>query len=188
MIITISGTPGSGKSTIAQAISKELKLKHYYIGKIRRDIAKKKGMTLEEYNQLGETDPSTDIDVDNYQKELGKKEDNIIIEGRTSFFFIPHSIKIFIDVDLDEASKRILNDLKDKEKNKERNEGKAETIKQMKQLLIKRIDSDIKRYKKYYNIENAYDKKDFDIVINTTKLSKKDAIKETLKKIKRYKL
>lgn len=56
----------------------------------------KRGMTLAEYNKLGETDPSTDIEVDEYQKKLGETEDNFIIEGRTSWHFIPHSLKFLL--------------------------------------------------------------------------------------------
>jgi cytidylate kinase len=42
--------------------------------------AKQRGLTLAEYNQLGETDPETDKEVDQYQRELGEKKDNFIIE------------------------------------------------------------------------------------------------------------
>ena len=72
MIITITGEPGSGKSTIGKRLAKELGYGHYYIGQIRRDAAKKKGMTLAEYNKYGEAHPETDIEVDDYQKNLGK--------------------------------------------------------------------------------------------------------------------
>ena len=88
-----NGSAGSGKSTIAEKLAAELKWPRYYIGAIRREAALKRGLTLEEYNKLGETDPQTDIEVDNYQKELGERSDNFIIEGRTSWYFIPHSLK-----------------------------------------------------------------------------------------------
>lgn len=44
MIITISGYPGSGKSTIADIIAKKLKLKRYSVGNFRRELAKKRGI------------------------------------------------------------------------------------------------------------------------------------------------
>ena len=55
-------------------------MKRYYIGGMRRALAKKRGMTLAEYNKLGEKDPSTDREVDDYQTELGKKKNNIIVD------------------------------------------------------------------------------------------------------------
>ncbi|NUM42573.1 MAG: AAA family ATPase, partial [Leptospiraceae bacterium] len=98
MIISISGAHGSGKSTVAQMLAKKLFWPRYYIGGLRREAAKKRGLTLAEYNALGETDPTTDTEVDEYQRQLGLSSDNFIIEGRTSWYFIPHSFKVYLDV------------------------------------------------------------------------------------------
>ena len=46
MIIAISGKAGSGKSTIAELLAKKLKLKHYSIGNLMREMAKKKNISL----------------------------------------------------------------------------------------------------------------------------------------------
>ena len=46
MIITISGKPGSGKSTVAKEAAKKLKLKYYCIGDFQRKIARKKSISL----------------------------------------------------------------------------------------------------------------------------------------------
>src|SRR3989344_2646137 len=113
MIISISGKPGAGKTTVANILAKRLSWPQYYIGEIRRKIAAKKGMSIQEYNKLGEKDPSTDIDVDKYQEKLGKTKDNFVIQGRTSFKFIPHSIKVYIDVDFEEGVRRIWQSLKE---------------------------------------------------------------------------
>ena len=82
---------------------------------MRREKAKQRGLTLAEYNQLGEIDPETDKEVDQYQRELGEKKDNFIIDGRTSWYFIPHSFKIYIDVEAQEGAKRIFKSLKTKD-------------------------------------------------------------------------
>lgn len=184
MIITISGVPGSGKSTIAKALEKELGFKRYYIGGIRREIAKRHGLTLEEYNKIGETDFSTDKEVDDFQKDELSKMNNIIVEGRTSFFLIPNSLKVFVDVDEDEAVRRVFRDLQDEVKNAERNECDVNSVEEMKEKLKSRIESDIRRYKKYYGIENAYDKNKFDLIIDTTDGSTQDSIDMALEKIK----
>ncbi len=181
MIISINGAAGSGKSTIAKILSEKLGWPRYYIGDIRRKKALEKGMTLAEYNKLGETDPSTDTDVDNYQKELGEKENNFIIEGRTSWYFIPHSFKIYLDANEKNAAERILNDLK---KNLGRNEDKSlNTIKDVLKSLKKRKKSDIKRYKKYYNID-VYDKNNYDFTLDTTNLTIEDVFNKTYRAVK----
>lgn len=168
MIISISGFHGSGKSTIAEMLAKKLNWPRYYMGGLRREAALKRGMTLAEYNKLGETDPSTDLEVDNYQKELGEKEDNFIIEGRTSWHFIPHSLKIYIDVNHKIGAERIFKSLQ-KENNRNEDCG-LNTLEDVVKSVEERYKSDKLRYKKYFNID-VYDLKNYDFVINTDKIS-----------------
>ncbi len=168
MIISISGDAGAGKSTVAKKLAEKLNFSRYYIGGLRRQKAKERGMTLEEYNKLGENDPSTDLEVDNYQKELGKKEDNFVIEGRTSWYFIPHSFKIYFSVDKKEGAKRIQKEL---QKKNDRNEGdNLKTVEDVIVSIEKRKISDSKRYKKYFNID-VYDMSNYDCIIDTTNLT-----------------
>lgn len=177
MIISISGDPGSGKSTLAQALAKKLKYKRYYMGGIRRDLAKKKKMTLAEYNKYGETHPETDLELDNYQTKLGQTKNNFVIEGRTSWYFIPQSVKIYVKCGLKEAAKRIYQDsLKNKKRNEDKN---LNSEKAVYQSILKRIQSDKMRYKKYYGFD-AYDTKNYDYVIDSTKLTKQEVLNRAL--------
>lgn len=179
MIITISGTPGSGKSTIGKMLAKKLGWPRYYIGSLWRKIAKDKGLTLAEYNKLGETDPSTDLEVDAYQKKLGQTQDNFIIEGRTSWYFIPHSLKLYLDVNERKGAKRVFQEL---QKQNTRNEDiNLKTANDVLASHRRRKKSDHKRYKKYYHI-NVFDKKNYDLVLDTTNLN----ISQVLEKIYNY--
>jgi len=183
MIITIAGNEGSGKSTVAKLISNKMGYKHYSIGDLRRKMAKEKGMTLEEYNKLGEREEFTDKDVDEYQKKLGETEDNLVVEGRVSFHFIPHSIKVFIKADLDERARRIY---KDDHENRQ-HEGHKDHFKSLegvKNWLVQREKTDTFRYKKYYNL-NHLDPKHFDFVVDSTHIPAEkvaEKIMEFLKK------
>ena len=49
MIITISGNPGSGKSTAAKSVAKLLGADRIYAGGILRTMAKEKEMNLQEF-------------------------------------------------------------------------------------------------------------------------------------------
>ena len=169
MIISISGKPGSGKSTVAKKLAEEFGLVRYYIGGIRRQMAKKRGMTLEEFNELGEKEDFTDKEVDEYQKKLGKTKDNFVIEGRTSYFCIPHSIKIFLEVDEKVGAKRIFGHLK--EKAEERNEAHGlNSVKDVLRSNQARMKSDRARYLKWYQ-QDPFDHKHYDFVLDTTNLS-----------------
>ncbi len=185
MIITISGLPGSGKSSVAKLLAKRLKMKRYYIGEMRRELARKRGITLEELNKLGENEEWTDKTVDDYQRELGKREDNFIIEGRTSFFMIPDSIKVFLDVDIRTGAERIFRVIK-KEGSDKRNEGDFKTIDEAERAMRERIKSDSMRYKKYYGID-FLDKSHYDMVIDTTDLTIEQAVDKIIKMIEKRK-
>ena len=185
MIITLSGKPGSGKSSVAQAITDEFGLKRYYMGGLRREMARKRGMTLEEYNHLGETDFSTDREVDEYQKKLGQTDDNFVIEGRTSYFLIPHSYKILLDVTPEEGAKRIWLDLKahpDKRNEMANPKSQADVEASVKN----RIASDQLRYQKYYGQADIYDPKHYDYVLDTTRIGKEALIKKVIEHLRAH--
>ncbi len=169
MIITISGLPGSGKTTLGKKLADKLAWSFYSMGGLRRQKAQEKGLTLAEYNKLGETDPETDLEVDRYQEQLGKTEDNFIIEGRTSWHFIPQALKIFLTVDSQVGAERIWYHLQqqDNERNEDHHLDSIEAV------LIsneERLASDRKRYQKYFNLD-VYDQSHYDLVLDTTKLT-----------------
>ena len=182
MIITFNGPAGSGKSTIAKKVAEKLGWPHYYIGGIRRQKAQEKGMTLAEYNKLGENTPETDYDVDEYQKKLSLENDNFVIEGRTSWHIIPNSLKIYLDVAEMEGAKRVYNELSE---NSNRNEAKdLNSVEDVLKSHRERKNSDILRYKKYYNID-VYNTKNFDFVLDTTDLTREQVFENTYDFIKK---
>jgi len=111
MIISIAGAIGSGKSTIGKILSDKMGWPRYNMGDVWRETARQKGMTLAELQKLSETDFKVDKEVDGYVKKLGATKDNFIIEGRLAWLFIPHSLKIYLDVSEDEAARRIFSEL-----------------------------------------------------------------------------
>lgn len=168
MKITISGTPGSGKSTASKLLAKILGLKHYSAGALMRQIGKEKGKDILSINRSAEG--KIDKFVDEKSKKLGEEEDNFIMDGRLSFFFIPHSFKIFLRVRPKTAAKRIWNDL-----NENRREGEGETFKEVFHKMKQREKCEKKRYKKQYHIDYT-NQKNYDLVIDTEYLNLEEAV------------
>lgn len=176
MLITISGLPGSGKSTVAGLLAKKLRLPRYSIGNIRREMAKERGLTLEAFNALGEKKAFTDRHVDAWQRRQAKKLGKGVFEGRTSFYFIPESIKIFLTVSLRTGARRIMND----RSAHRRFEADWTHLSSVEQSLRRRIASDTKRYRQYYQI-NIFKPSHYDLVIDTTNQTPKQTFTLVLK-------
>lgn len=176
MIVTISGTPGAGKSTVSKEIAKKLSLKHYYMGGMIREMAKNQGLTL---NEFYAKDKNVDKLIDDRLVKLGQEEDNFIAEGRTAFHFIPHSIKIYLDVNLKEGAERIFKD------EKERNEKKYNDVDEVLEGIKERLKTETKRYKELYNLD-VHDKSKYDFILDTTNLSAEESQKKLINFIRRY--
>ncbi|MEM4602157.1 MAG: nucleoside monophosphate kinase, partial [Desulfurococcaceae archaeon] len=70
--IVISGPPGSGKTTQAKIIAERYNLKYFSAGRIFRDIAKQRGLSLEELSSIALKDSSVDLEVDRKTFEAAK--------------------------------------------------------------------------------------------------------------------
>ncbi len=178
MIITLSGYPGSGKSTVAKYLAKKFNMERYSMGDMKRKMASDMGMTIDEFNKLCEKESWSDDKVDSYQEKLGKKEDNFIIDGRLSWHFIPQSVKIYLSIDLDEGAKRIF-------ENPRESETRDKSLEDVKKRIKKRVKSDEERFKKLYGIKLS-DLSNYDIIIDTTKLSPDQMNKEVERAIKKF--
>jgi cytidylate kinase len=181
MIISISGLPGSGKSTVAKMLAEKLGFERIYMGAIFRKMADQKGVSILELMKMAETDSSIDEEVDKYVAELGRIKDNFIIESRTAFHFIPKSLKVFIKVDPKEGAERIFPDLK-KEERKE--EDKAKSAAALVQLLKDRTETDRGRYQKYYGID-FLDESNYDLIVDSTKIPPEKAMEKIMVEVEK---
>ena len=172
--ITISGTPGSGKTTIAELLEKKLDLKYIYSGQIFRKLAKEHKMSLEEFGSYCEKNPKVDQKLDEKQVEILKTNDDIILEGRLAGWLAKNNnisaVKIFLDADINIRTKRII----------KRENGDFE---KRKKEIIKREKSEKTRYKNYYNID-LDDISIYDIVLITDDENAQDLLNIILSKLK----
>ncbi len=179
MMITLAGLPGSGKSTIAKMLSERLDIPWYSMGDLRGKMATERGISIDELNKLGESEAFTDHDVDVYQTELGKRGDDLIIDGRLSWHFIPQSFKVFLDVDADVAARRIFDASK---KGLRRDEKPYASPEEVKDRIATRLASDQRRYQTYYDV-NYLDRSNYDLVVDTTSHTPEEVVTTILARL-----
>ncbi len=185
MIVTISGSPGSGKSSVAKLLVQQLGYERVYAGGIMREMARERGLRLEQFMEYLARDTTLEKEIDAKVRdrayELERAGKDVVVEGRVQYHLIPDSIKIYIKVDAREGARRILNDLKDTSASMDRNQKIVSTIEEMVRLNMRREETDARRYKTLYGIDHR-DEKQYDFVLDTTKLT----IKEGVKKVKEF--
>ncbi len=168
-IITIAGKLGSGKSSTAKKVAEILNYKHCSTGDFMRSIANNRRISLAELSLIAETDYSVDKELDNYNLKIGKME-NIVLDSRLGFYFIPSSFKVFLELDPSIASERIMEDRKSNP-NRHTEAAGFNTKEKIMKSINNRLVSERKRYKKLYGIEDNTAPENFDLVINTKEIS-----------------
>jgi predicted cytidylate kinase len=156
MLITISGLPGSGKTTVARLVARELDLEHVYAGDIFRREAEANGLTLAEYVRRAESDPTIDRRLDE-QMRARAAEGQAVLEGRLAAVMAAQAradaFKVFLEASEAVRAERITG-----------REGGA--TRQRLREIQEREASDRQRYRSLYGVD--YHERDrYDLVIAT---------------------
>lgn len=164
-IITISGKPGSGKSSTADKVAELLGYTRHSSGDMVRNLLKKSHMSLEEYNEKAEDNHSLDAVVDEQLRELRDQAD-IIVDSRLGFYWIPESFKVYLDLNLDVATARIF---KDVVSNASRSgEGGNHSLSSVAHSVKERMENERSRFRSMYGVD-PYNPRNFDLVIDTSR-------------------
>ncbi|MDC1205425.1 cytidylate kinase family protein [Candidatus Pacebacteria bacterium] len=166
--ITVSGKPGSGKSSTSDKVAELLGYTRYSAGEQARNYIRENKITLAEFNQMAEEDHSIDHAIDAELRKL-REHDDIVIDSRLGFYWIPESFKVYLDLHLDVATARIYKDI-------DMNEGRlksgevAHSMSDVAKHVKDRLDNEKRRYQSLYGV-NPYNLTHYDLIIDTSRHS-----------------
>jgi len=168
LVITVSGYHGSGRSTHATKLAETFGLRFVSSGTIFRQLAKERGLSLEEMSKLTEEDSEIDREIDERAKEESKKPGVVIDATLAGWIAEDPDIRIFLLTSFEERIRRIA----DRE-DTSFDEAEKETV--------AREESEKERFREYYNFD-LEDLSIYDVVLNT-ELFEEDATARILKSV-----
>jgi CMP/dCMP kinase len=161
-IITVAGSPGSGKSSTAKAVASALEFRHFSSGDLFRQLAAERGESIEAMNISAEVQRDIDLKVDNLLQEMYRNEEKLVIDSRMAWRWMPCSFKVFLVLDPGSAAQRIFNNLREEGRQSE----DAKSVEEARASIDRRFASEQRRYRALYGV-NPTDPLNFDLVINT---------------------
>lgn len=160
-VVTVSGPPGSGTSTLATQLVEKRDYELISGGDAFRALADERAVSLQRLTELAEEDASIDKELDrrleqtmadHVNGERGAEDAVLVVESRLAGWFAPdEALRVWIDAPLDVRASRI--------------EDRAETVDE----LRSREASDARRYEKYYDIDIT-SREVYDIVVDTERI------------------
>lgn len=162
MHITLTGNLGSGKSTISKIINEKYGYEIFSTGKINRQLAEERGISVLEMNQLMQKDHSYDHLIDETTTKISKeKKEDIFFDSRLAWHFAVNCFKVFLAVNIDEAARRVYAD------STRGDVEKYASVEDAKDQLLKRAETEDVRYKDIYGID-YFKTANYDLILDST--------------------
>ncbi len=144
MIITISGPPGSGKTTVGKLLAEKLNYEFISTGMVFRQMAEEKEISLEKLGEMALEDHEIDKELDKRIIALAKEKKKLVLEGRLAGHMLHlngiKAFKIRVDAHIHTRAERIAG----------REDKSPEQVR--KEIEI-RADCEWKRYNEIYGID-----------------------------------
>jgi CMP/dCMP kinase len=154
-VVALGGPPGSGKSTAARLVARELGLDYRSVGEAFRQQAKARGLDLEAFGRYAEAHPEVDADLDRSMQALARP--GVLLDGRIQGALcrrrgVPVDV-VVITASPEERARR----LADRD---------HQTVAEAGRAMAVREASERTRYLKFYGID--LDREPADLVVDST--------------------
>lgn len=102
MLITISGLPGSGTTTLSRLVARALELERVPGGEVFRQLAAEAGMTLAEFGLYAQSHPEIDEELDARLTERARRG-GCVVESRLAGWLATRAgldaLRVWVDCD-----------------------------------------------------------------------------------------
>ncbi|MEM2093698.1 MAG: cytidylate kinase family protein [Candidatus Bathyarchaeia archaeon] len=158
LVLTISGLHGTGKSTYAQRLAAKFGLRYFSAGRLFRELAKKRGLTLEELSLEASKRDELDRLVDE-QTRIEAKKGTVVIDSLLGAWVTKDlaNLKILLIAPDDVRIKRIAH-------------RDAVSIEEARRETLYREELERGRFKNFYDIDIS-NLSIYDLILNTGILS-----------------
>ena len=110
MLVTISGLPGSGTSTVAARVAAELGIERLDGGAVFRGLAAEHGRSLAEFGRAAQDDPALDLELD-ARLAARAREGDLVLESRLAGWIATNeglpALRVWIACGDDERARRV---------------------------------------------------------------------------------
>jgi cytidylate kinase len=157
-VVALGGPPGSGKSTAARRVARELGLEYRSVGDAFRAEAKARGLDLEAFGRYAEAHPEVDTELDRAMQALARP--GVLLEGRIQGVLcrrrgVPVEV-IVVAASAAERARRLAG-------------RDGQTVEEATRALEVREASERVRYLKFYRID--VDREPADLVVDSSRLT-----------------
>lgn len=160
LTVTVGGLAGTGTSTLCRLLAAHLDLPYTYAGSLFREEAARRGLSLADFGELCQQDPSVDRTLDDRQLQL-LREGGVLLEGRMAGWLAEHhgvdAFTVWVVCEEDERMRRIT----------ERDGGDVQA---QREHTLGREASERARFLEYHGADLA-DLGIYDLVVDSTRMT-----------------